>query len=212
MTGMDSNGGESHTDFESSFKWTQRFIPKIKEILAPRVIRVSNDKEDRTEATDLLTLRADGLRIACRVRRPGYSDHPQFRQEVTITFRRETGSACEYDKMIKGGWGDWFFYAHAPDLVPRVLIDLARARPLIIDLVKRGVIKESAKPNKDRLGRRCWFLPIPIPLIQPSVLAHNDGSKITEIPTEDQSQKAFREKWQTASDKMARTSYSGETT
>lgn len=170
MSGTILKDGESYTDFQREKQWSDQFIPKIRQIIGPHILRPSTLKEDATEATDLIMLRAETLRIACRVRRPGYAI--KYGLEITITCRRETGHECEYDKMILGGMADWFFYAHAPDLMPRYLIDLEKARPIIVELVNVGTIKEQG-PNKDVPGRRCWFFPVPIALLKRAIIARN---------------------------------------
>lgn len=164
------NVGESFTDFRTEKKWSDQFIPRIRQIIGPHLLRPSTLKEDTEEATDLIMLRAEALRIACRVRREGFVG--RFGHEITITCRRESGRECEYDKMILGGMADWFFYAHAPDLLPRFLIDLDKARGTIIDFVNRGRIRELG-PNKDEPGKRCWFFAINISMITDAIIAKN---------------------------------------
>ncbi len=164
------NGGESYTDFQTEKKWSDQFIPKIRQIVGPQLLRPSTLKEDQEEATDLIMLRAEAIRIACRVRHEGFAE--RFGNQITITCRRENGYECEYDKMILGRMANWFFYAHAPLLLPRFLIDLEKARPTIIELVNRGRIKESG-PNRDTPGKRCWFFAIDISLVGDAVIAKN---------------------------------------
>lgn len=168
MNASNSSVGVSPTDFSTEFKWSNQFIPRIRQIIGPLLLRPSTVKEDTEEATDLIMLRAEGIRIACRVRRPGFSQ--KWGNEITITCRRESGSECEYDKMILGGLADWFFYAHAPDLTPRFLIDLHRARRIIIDAVNMGAVRECG-PNRDSIGRRCWFFPVKVSLLQSAIIA-----------------------------------------
>jgi hypothetical protein len=149
--------GESRTKFSSSFAWSQAWLPKLREIIGPLILRPSTLAEDTTEATDLIVLKAEGIRIACRLRKPGYAD--AFGKQVTITCRRETGSKCEWDKMILGDWGDWFFYGHATALTPDdghirpwTLIDLQKMRSAV-----RGKRWIETGPNRDAAGHRCWF-------------------------------------------------------
>lgn len=150
------------TNYRDSFTWAQRWIPQLRRFLGSHAFRESTLEEDRKEATDLIVLRAPGLRAACRVRRPGYSE--RFGNQVTVTCRRETGAPCEWDKMVLGGWGDWFCYAHATDesptkgtLRPIYLLDLAVIRPYLIE--HHG---PEHGPNKDAAGRRCWFYAFPV--------------------------------------------------
>ena len=148
--------------FSSEFKWSQTWIPRMRQLIGPCLLREATITEDQREATDLIVLKAEGLRIACRVRRPGYAH--KWPNDITITCRHETGVACEWDKMIEGGMGDWFFYGHATspvaiegDILPRYLIDLGCARQWIRDNhgPERG-------PNKGFPGERCWFYAIDV--------------------------------------------------
>jgi len=150
------------TSFESEFSWSATWIPKIRQLVGPMLLRQGTLDEDRREATDLIVLRAEGLRIACRVRRPGYAGKYPF--DVTITAKRESGAACEWDKLIVAGFGDWFFYGHATtdnakrgDIIPRHLINLPVAREWIA--TNHGPLRG---PNKDAAGKRCWFYAVDV--------------------------------------------------
>jgi len=145
------------TNFAAEFAWSRTWIPKIRAIVGPLVLREGSLQEDQEEATDLIVLRADGLRVACRVRRPGYAFQYPF--DVTITARRESGAPCEWDKLILRGFGDWFFYGHATDndarsgdILPRYLLDLSVCR----EWIRRNHGSELG-PNKDAHGSKCWF-------------------------------------------------------
>lgn len=159
MTEVGSNGGVPLTNFRSSFDWGQSWIPHITAIVGPRLLRVSTLKEDTTEATDLIVLKADGIRLACRVRGKERDYSVQYGWDVTMTCRRETGSLCEWHKMILGDWGDWFFYGHASidqfghrAIFPWHLIDLRRVRTIL-----RQRPWPELGPNRDLTGFRCWF-------------------------------------------------------
>lgn len=156
MTATVSNGGVSHTNFRDSFKWSNLWINKIRTIVGAHLLRPSTVEEDTQEATDLIMLRAEAMRVACRLRKPGYV--PAFAWDVTFTARRENGFPCEWDKLVIGKKANWFFYGHASTVTPEgrihpwFLIDVDMARPYLLSRkwIERG-------PNKDELGRRCWF-------------------------------------------------------
>ena len=93
-----------HTDWKTSLNRANQFNERIKRILGSVVLNDPTLEQYRKEATDLIMFKADGARIACRVREPGYLN---FWDDVTITCRRETGRECEYHKMILGGMGDF---------------------------------------------------------------------------------------------------------
>jgi len=157
----------NHTNFLGSFKWAQTWIPKIAPILGRYAFRESTFEEDTKEATDLIVLRAEGLRVACRVRKPGYVE--KYAGEITITTRRETGSPCEWDKLDRA---DWLFYAHATKenitdegarLWPYTIIDVKKALPKLRELKNR--LPE--QPNRDALGKRCFFTAFRVAALDP---------------------------------------------
>jgi hypothetical protein len=90
--------------------WSDLMIPQIKQIVGPHLIQESNLEADIQQATDLMILSGRDIRIAARVRRPGYL--PRFKYDFTIRSRRESGAETEFSKIIEG-WGDWLFYGHA---------------------------------------------------------------------------------------------------
>lgn len=93
--------------------YSDRFIPTIRQIVGPELMVVSNDEEDRTQATDMTILKAKDMKIACRVRRPGYLE--KYGWQFTVRSKRDSGAETELSKIVKG-WGDWMFYAFAkPD-------------------------------------------------------------------------------------------------
>jgi len=156
VNGQASIVGASHTDFRSSFESSKRWNPIIKRIVGPYLLRDSTLVEDTTEATDLIVLRAEGVRVACRVRNHNGGYASRYPWDITMTCQRETGSKCEWDKMILGDLGDWFFYGHGnsscDDIEHWFLVDLGIARPYLRsgNWIKKG-------PNKDVPGKRCWF-------------------------------------------------------
>lgn len=91
-------------------EWSDRYIPTIKSIVGECLLVESPIEIDRQQATDLIILNARNLAIACRVRRPGYTD--RYPNEFTIRSRTASGATTELQK-ITNGWGDWMFYGHA---------------------------------------------------------------------------------------------------
>lgn len=162
-------------EVRETFNWQAQYIPRIRAIVGAYLLQPATLEQDQREATDLIVLEAlKGPRIACRVRTPKYATgwyrdaqtgvKRYFKNEVTITCERETGALCEWDKMILGGMADWFFYGIAvASKHPR---QVGSIKPLtIIDLrVSRDWIRENhgpkTGPNKDSVGRRCWFYPV----------------------------------------------------
>lgn len=116
-------------DWQSDKEWSDRFIPAIKKIVGPLILTEATIQEDREQNTDLIVLRADSIRIACRVRKPGYFE--KYGNDITIRSSRKSGTETELQKIIKG-WGHMFFYAHSnkkqTDFSSWVLIDLSEFR------------------------------------------------------------------------------------
>jgi len=92
--------------WESDKRWADRFIPEIKRILAEMLIDEAPLEEDVKHNTDLIVLRNNNNRIACRVRRYSYI---QYSDEFTIRYSRQSGAKTEFGKLIEG-WGDYLFY------------------------------------------------------------------------------------------------------
>lgn len=131
-------------------KWSDLFIPRMKEIIGPRFLEVSSFEVDTKQASDLIVMRVDGGKyIACRIRRPGYL---KYKHEFTIRSHRDSGAVTELSKVYDG-WADWMFYCHAnsndPDagLACWMLIDLKSFRAQMIKYRKR--IQYSTKSNGD---------------------------------------------------------------
>lgn len=156
MIARASRVGASHTEFRTSFAASHASTERARQFLSVLVdenIRVATHREDTQESTDLVT--DSGIHIACRIRSANYQ---YYRDEVTVTCRRETGSKCEWHKMILGGYSDWFFYSHEPHLQPRFLVNLHIARPIMLNLFYTRAIRECG-PNMDHHGAKCWFYP-----------------------------------------------------
>lgn len=132
------------SSFNTNWQWSDRFIPQIKQIVGPFLLEQANFVLDTKQATDLIVLNARDLRIAARVRRPGYAE--RFPYEFTIRSHIDTGSKTEFEKIIDG-FGDWIFYGHADndDLICRWwLVDLNSFRAnLIRDKTKLKFEKRS---------------------------------------------------------------------
>lgn len=91
-------------------RWSDAFIPAIKQIVGPLLLEESSFEVDTQQAADLVVMNARDKTIACRVRRSGYADRYGF--EFTIRAKRDTGAKTELEKIIDG-FGDWMFYGHA---------------------------------------------------------------------------------------------------
>lgn len=115
------------SSYQVNREWSNRFLQTIRTIVGPQLLVPAPLEVDQKEATDLIVLRARDMRIACRVRRPGYAD--DYPNEFTIRSRLDNGHDTELKKIVNG-FADWMFYGHALDenestiIEPWWLIDL----------------------------------------------------------------------------------------
>jgi len=89
-------------------QWADGFLPEIKRILGEHLISEPPIEEDAEHNTDLMVLRLDAVRIACRIRKYDYLKI--YGNEFTIRAGLPSGAKTELTKIIEG-WGDYFFYA-----------------------------------------------------------------------------------------------------
>jgi hypothetical protein len=138
-------------------KWSDAFVPELRRLIGPHLLVPSSLEQDRTEAADLVILKARDVTIACRLRRAKYAT--KYAGEFTIRCRRDNGAKTELAK-IADGWADWFFYGFADDgtICPWWLLDLSVFRA---HFIREGLRKE----KRIRWGERangdgtyfCWF-------------------------------------------------------
>ncbi|WP_297754653.1 hypothetical protein [uncultured Shimia sp.] len=96
--------------YDINRRWSDQFIPDIKRIVGSHLLEAAPDPLDMKQATDLLMLDARDMRIAARVRRPGYAE--RYPHQFTIRSRVPSGAETELSKIVNGK-GDWMFYGHA---------------------------------------------------------------------------------------------------
>jgi hypothetical protein len=89
------------------FKWQQRFIPELKRICGEHLIGEAPYEEDAEHNTDLVVLKLEPVRIACRVRT--YQYYERYPDEFTIRSDRPSGNKTELAKIVEG-WGDYILY------------------------------------------------------------------------------------------------------
>jgi hypothetical protein len=97
-------------DVREDFDWGRNFLPHLREIVAHNLIAEAPAEEDMQRNTDLIVLKLNAIRIACRVRRHQYMG--PYGDEFTIRARRPSGGS-ELGKLIEG-WGDYMVYGFAP--------------------------------------------------------------------------------------------------
>ena len=143
-------------DYSDDRKWSDRFLPAIKQIIGPLLLIESPNEVDCKQAADLITIQDQNVMIACRVRRSTYAK--QYGREFTIRSHRDSGQTTELSKIIDG-FGDWMFYGYAVDDVtprinPWVVLDLNVFRADLIRHVwhvRNGLpgIRVKSLDNKD---------------------------------------------------------------
>jgi hypothetical protein len=93
--------------FDHDFDWQRAQLPEVKRILANYLITEAPAEEDTQRNTDLIVLKLDTVRVACRLRRYDYL--VRYSDEFTIRTSRPSGATTELAKMLSG-WGDYIFY------------------------------------------------------------------------------------------------------
>lgn len=99
----------SRRTFQHDFAWQRQFLPEIKRRCVDLFVHEAPPEEDIHHNTDLLVLKIDTVRIACRIRTHQYLE--RWPDEITIRAKRH-GTDTELDKIV-AGWGDYFFYGFA---------------------------------------------------------------------------------------------------
>lgn len=139
-------------------RWSDLMLPQIKQLVGPLLLEAAPLEFDQRQSTDLMVLRARDMRIAARVRRPGYE---KYRHEFTIRMSRDTGAETELSKIVNG-WGDWLFYGHADEfdfISIWWVIDLHSFRAALIRNSMNGKPLEYAdKHNGDGTSFRAFDL------------------------------------------------------
>lgn len=134
-------------------KWSDRFLPEIKQILGSYLIVEPPFEEDSERNTDLIILKMDSVRIGCRVRR-NYSME-KYSEQFTIRTKRPSGQKTELAKIIEG-WGNYLFYGFADKeeekLVKWCIVDLNKFRLWFNCFIveNKGLLPGIEKINKDK--------------------------------------------------------------
>ena len=152
--------------------WSERYTPKCRQIIGANIIGVGSYRMDCEQATDLFCIGCDDLRVACRIRRPGYCK--QYGNDFTIRSRLDNGYPTEIDKL-RAGWAKYMLYGHAKE---NTVGNDSLARWMLIDLdVWRWAI---ASPDSRVLGGETnngdgtwftWYDVTTFPKTRPIVIA-----------------------------------------
>ncbi|MEM1156002.1 MAG: hypothetical protein AAGI44_17845 [Pseudomonadota bacterium] len=155
--------------------WSDRFLPEIKRIVGAHLLRAAPDPNDWHEATDLMMLDAKDIRIAARIRRPGYAE--RYPNQITIRSHIPSGGRTELNKIVDGK-GDWMFYGHANAWQTGIdrwwLIDLSAFRAALIRHSLGGPqIRYGTRKNTDGTSF-AWFDVGSFPADPPLIVANSN--------------------------------------
>lgn len=143
--------------YKEDRKWSDKHLPRVRQIVGPKLLVDSPKKIDCEEAGDLV-IQGRELRIGVRIRRHEHLD--DYGHQFTIRAHRDNNYDTEIDKLIDGK-GDLFFYGFSsksgpPDLEKWILIDLDAFRAQLLRNKGRKKISTGFVPNGDGTGFR-WF-------------------------------------------------------
>lgn len=136
-------------DVRRDFDFGRDYIGHLKQICAQYLIGEAPFEEDTQRATDLIVLKLEPIRVACRVRRGEYMT--RYPDEFTVRSGRPNGYETELAKIIEG-WGDYMIYGFAgppPQLAAWALLDLRVFRKWWAGQLWRGLHPGVEKGNLD---------------------------------------------------------------
>lgn len=125
---MDSPDGERRprVGWRERKKWSDQYLPEVKSRLGRALLREGSWEEDAKEATDLIVLKMDPIRVGCRIRK---FEWLPCEGEFTLRYELPSGMPTEYEKIVLG-FGTHFFYGFAgpehmkPALAAWMILDL----------------------------------------------------------------------------------------
>lgn len=98
---------KSLASWQHDHEWSRRFLREMKRICGEHLIGEAPYEDDAERNTDLVVLRLEPFRIACRVRKFQYYD--RFGGQFTIRSGRPSGHKTELAKIVEG-WGHYILY------------------------------------------------------------------------------------------------------
>ncbi len=146
-------------DWKQDKKWSDKYLNEIKAILGQVFIGEASKEDDQEKNTDLIVLKLEAIRIACRIRDEKY--YQKYGKEFTIRAGRPGGTKTELAKIIEG-WGDYFFYGFADEerLIWWSIGDLKVFRLWFNQQLRinRGVVPGICQKNQDGSSNFLAFL------------------------------------------------------
>lgn len=165
--------------YQDDRDFADRLNTKIMQIVGPYLLMPTPNEIDCKQAADLMVLAARDMRIAARVRKPGFLD--QFRYQFTIRAVRESGAETELAKIVNG-WGDLLFYAHLDEAQQNFelwwLVDLHAFRAALIrdesNRKKGKGLVQGKSYNSDGQTGFVWFDLRSFPPTPPILIASSE--------------------------------------
>jgi len=131
-------------------KWSDKFLPEIKQICGLHLIGEPPIIEDMQHNTDLIVLNMMPKRVACRIRR--FSYYGKYHNDFTIRAKLPNGTETELTKIIKG-FGDYIFYGFSDHQENKLfawkLADLSIFRLWFAKQLATGNFKKFLHKNTD---------------------------------------------------------------
>lgn len=184
------------TRYTDDRAYSDRFIPRVRDIVGPHLLEPAPAEWDMKHAADLVVLHARSITVGVRIRKPGYLEKWPF--DFTIRSSLPSKTHTEFNKIMDG-WMDLMFYGHGnsdpsnPLLRASMLIDMHVWRKVAIlhgidGLKRQGMIEEQVNTRTDHVGfiscdTRKWPSDLIISKSLPSDIAStfvdlNDGSRV----------------------------------
>ena len=156
--------------------WSDRFLPEIKGIVGRTLISEPPIEDDQQRNTDLIVLKLDAVRVACRIRKNEYLS--RYGNEFTIRAGRPSGIKTELTKVIEG-WGDYFFYGfsdtYEKSLAKWFMGDLKKFRIWYMRQLKKNHGVPPGKKLQNRDGSS-FFFAFNADLIPDFCVAYSEGN------------------------------------
>lgn len=164
-------------NYRENRAWSDKFVPKMRELIGPYLLVPSTLEQDTKQAADLVVLRGRDMTIACRVRRPGFTE--RYPRQFTLRSKLDSHVMTEFRKIVYG-WGDWMFYGHSTgtnsDIQPWFLIDLCAFRAHLVQDVYLKRLRQGQGDNGDGTKFQ-WFDIDSFPAEPPLLVAECDPHK-----------------------------------
>lgn len=144
-------------EWRKDFDFQRPFIPEMKRIIGEHLISEATAEEDQSHNTDLIVLRLEAVRIACRVRKFQYL--PMYGHQITIRYSRPNGKPTEYQKM-SAGWGDYILYGFSNqqgDRLARWVLGDLRVFRQMLALRQGSIFRASGQIMANADGSSCFI-------------------------------------------------------